>query len=172
MLLVGSRLLLGVSRALLGVFWAPLGRSCAPLGRIWVRQGAPRFDFKGLWVPPNHVLGCSGTILGSGFGYNALFLHEAQHGFHIRFSFSPCSAAVRAQHMELKRQGSWFMENSIVDVLSFQKFEKHEKLINRNFRNFVHRTYLFGVSRFWKKNNADISSVFHNFTPRQKVVES
>jgi hypothetical protein len=41
-----------------------------------------------------------GAILASGFGYNVFFLHETQHGFHIRFSFSPCSAAVRAQHME------------------------------------------------------------------------
>ena len=65
-----------------------------------------------------------GAILGSGFGYNALFLHEAQHGFHIRFSFSPCSAAVRAQHMELKRQGSFFMAHPIFDELSFQNFEK------------------------------------------------
>ena len=27
-------------------------------------------------------------------------LHEAQHGIHMGISFPPCSAAVRAQHME------------------------------------------------------------------------
>ena len=90
-----------------------LGSILAPLVRSWIALGA---------------------ILASGFGYNVFFLHETQHGFHIRFSFSPCSAAVRAQHMELKRQGSFFMENPIFDELSFQFFEEKKSVNIASFR--------------------------------------
>ena len=66
-LLAVSWQLLGASWALLGVFWTPLGRSWARLDRIWARLGAPRLDFKGFRVPPNHVLGSSGSSFGLGY---------------------------------------------------------------------------------------------------------
>ena len=134
----------------LGRSWPPLGCSWAFLGRSWV-------SFEHLLAALGHLLvasGCAcvppGWIL-KGFGYlrttfwsvlgpvldsisdtMRLLLHDAQHGFHIRFSFSPCSAAVRAQHMESKRQGSFFMENPIFDESFIQNFEtNNEKSKNR-----------------------------------------
>ena len=120
------------------VFLRFFSRFCLNFGSFWSSKGhlgafkikffsnmAPRWSLRGLRGPSGVDFGsilvgswvALGAILGSGFGYNALFLHEAQHGFHIRFSFSPCSAAVRAQHMELKRQGSFFIENPMFDDL-------------------------------------------------------
>jgi hypothetical protein len=94
--------------SILAHFWSSKGH----LGAFKIKSFsimAPRWSLRGLRGPSGVDFGsilvgswvALGAILASGFGYNVFFLHETQHGFHIRFSFSPCSAAVRAQHMEL-----------------------------------------------------------------------
>jgi hypothetical protein len=102
------------SKGHLGAFKIKSFSIMAPRWSLRGLRGASGVDFGSVLVRSWIALG---AILASGFGYNVFFLHETQHGFHIRFSFSPCSAAVRAQHMESKRQGSFFMENPIFDEL-------------------------------------------------------
>jgi hypothetical protein len=100
------------SKGHLGAFKIKSFSIMAPRWSLRGLRGASGVDFGSVLVRSWIALG---AILASGFGYNVFFLHETQHGFHIRFSFSPCSAAVRAQHMELKRMGHFFMENPNFD---------------------------------------------------------
>ncbi len=139
----------GNSMFLVFVFFSFFSRFCLNFGLFWSSKGhlgafkiksfsnmAPRWSLRGLRGPSGVDFGsvfvrswvALGAILASGFGYNVFFLHETQHGFHIRFSFSPCSAAVRAQHMELKRQVSFFMVIPISGELLFQMFETKTKV--------------------------------------------
>ena len=91
-LLAAPGRLLGGSWALLGASWSHLGaRGClrARFSRV-LDASEPNFGqlWEQLWPRFSDTM--------------RLLLHEAQHYFHIRFSFNPCSAAVRAQHMELE----------------------------------------------------------------------
>ena len=128
--LIFSRLgrLPGVSWAALGRSWGALGRSWPPLGRIlgaswahlwcsWAPLGCqllPKMGSGSIF----HRFGLdSGSIWDSIWGRRASFLGRTLTSFrriymvreflqethieiHSGFSFSPCSAAVRAQHME------------------------------------------------------------------------
>ena len=102
---------LGASWPSLGHFWTPSGWSWAPSGGILALREAPGWIFeasKGVW---GQLLAC---LLATIFAYNCWIdllhelLHETHHGIHLGFSFTPCSAAVRAQHMELKP--SWLLK--------------------------------------------------------------
>ena len=95
---------LGASWPSLGHFWTPSGWSWAPSGGILALREAPGWIFeasKGVW---GQLLAC---LLATIFAYNCWIdllhelLHETHLDIHLRFSFTPCSAAVRAQHMEL-----------------------------------------------------------------------
>ena len=70
--------------SLLGIFFSLLGASCAFLGRFWLALVV----FPAFWIVLGWILGRSGT-------------QETPLGIHLSFSFPTCSAAVRAQHMEL-----------------------------------------------------------------------
>ena len=100
--------LLGASWARLGRSWAPLGCSWAPLGRILPLMDASGLDFGALGARFRTSQDSISDF--SGFDFGALdacvyilheLLHETHLGIHLGFSFPPCSAAVRAQHMEL-----------------------------------------------------------------------
>ena len=112
-LLGGSWALLGRSWAVLGASWARLGRSWAPLGCSWAPLGrilplmdAFGLDFGALGVRFRTSQSLISDLSGLDFGalYACVYilhelLHETHLGIHLGFSFPPCSAAVRAQHI-------------------------------------------------------------------------
>ena len=125
------------SKGHLGAFKIKSFSIMAPRWSLRGLRGASGVDFGSVLVRSWIALG---AILASGFGYNVFFLHETQHGFHIRFSFSPCSAAVRAQHMELSVWGhfSWRIRCSMNYLSKFLKKMKSRKIV------FFVTSYFFG----------------------------
>ena len=123
--LAGFCSLLGGSWPLLGASWATLGHFLDSLGRVL----AALWSFKAaFWLPrPSQALileglGTSPTELGEAFTplLTCFLLHLAfrhkmllkmqcpRFAIYFGFSLLPCSAAVRAQHMEL--EPSWFLK--------------------------------------------------------------
>ena len=94
-------------------------------GRHLGALGAPRLDFKGFRVPPNHVSGSPGSSFVFGFRIQRIYCcTESQHGFHMHFSFSPCSAAVCAQHIRHPRRvlrAGLSVNPPIFSTMAFQK---------------------------------------------------
>ena len=119
----------GASWAALGRSWGALGRSWPPLGRIlgaslvllgpsWLPTAAQDglgLDFSsiwvGFWLHLGLHLGRRATFLGRTWtschriDMVRAFLQETRIEIHSGFSFSPCSAAVRAQHIRRLPKG-------------------------------------------------------------------
>ena len=113
-LLGGSWAVLGTSWAILGPLGRVLGASWASLERSWVSPGCQMLPKRA----PDSISEGSGSVQGRvgssqscifrgffipAFSSNMVheFLQEVHFKIHSSFSFTPCSAAVRAQHMEL-----------------------------------------------------------------------
>ena len=103
--------LLGASWARLGRSWAPLGCSWAPLGRILPLMDASGLDFGALGARFRTSQGSISDFSGLDFGaldaYSTYCMNCCKKpilAFTGGFSFPPCSAAVRAQHMELEQK--------------------------------------------------------------------
>ena len=112
---------LGASWALLGASWVLLGASWAHLtshGRLRARFGSLRGSISDLSALDFGALGADfGALYACVYILHEL-LHETLLGMHLGFSFPPCSAAVRAQHMEL--EPSWpFWPHKLSEQLNF-----------------------------------------------------
>ena len=120
--------LLGTSWAVLGTSWAPLGASRVLLGRLlgalghllgasslsWAPLGLfleglkrPRMGFGGLRGGFWYAFGVQSLAL-----HNALIAAENPLWHLLGFSFSPCSAAARAQHIRRLPKGEPSVPNS------------------------------------------------------------
>ena len=117
-LLGGSWALLGRSRVLLATSWAHLGHIFSALGPLFAANCCPRWARARFFIDLGWILAPFGAPFGGSiWGRRASFLgrtltscrriymvrkflQETHIEIHSGFSFSPCSAAVRAQHME------------------------------------------------------------------------
>ena len=133
------------SWAALGQSWGPLGRSWEPLGRV---LGASWASLERSWVSPgcqmlpkrapDSISEGSGSVRGRvgssqscifrgffipAFSSNMVheFLQEVHFKIHSSFSFTPCSAAVRAQHIRRLPKGEHRVSNrgSYIHISSF-----------------------------------------------------
>ena len=97
---------LGLSGPVLGLSWPCLGPVLACLGPSWARLGLP-------WAPLGPVLVCLGPVLGRFWTpcYNCC--KKSLLTFTFCFSLLSCSAAVRAQHMELEPSWPFWPQNLI-----------------------------------------------------------
>ena len=108
-----SGTVLGTSWTFLGGSWTPLDASWPPPGRLLGALGTLLGASWLSWVPPGSILGgfegvrarfcrALGDDFGKHFAYNRWLniVHESVQkshcGIYFGFSFSPCSAAVRA----------------------------------------------------------------------------
>ena len=89
---------LGASWASLGRSWAPLGWSWAPLGCILALRSAPDLDFGSFSGGLDWVWEAFGGRFWNAFCVQSL---DLANGIYFGFSFSPCSTAVHATHMDL-----------------------------------------------------------------------
>ena len=101
--------LLGALGHLLGASWAHLWCSWAPLGCQLLPKMGSGSIFHRFWLDSGSfwgsILGCRAWFLGRTLTSSRRiymvreFLQETHIEIHSGFSFSPCSAAVRAQHI-------------------------------------------------------------------------
>ena len=132
--------LVGASWAHLGRSWAPLGCSWAPLGRILPLMDASGLDFGALGARFRTSQGSISDLSGLDFGalYACVYilhelLHETHLGIHLGFSFPPCSAAVRAQHIRRPRRGAACWTSTLFPpIFSTKAFQKESEQLGRS----------------------------------------